>query len=165
MIPDIRKILYTTDLSESARHAFSYAATLANRFDAKITILHVVEEFSANVQGQVAAFLGEEGWQGVQKRKEKEFMDTLRGRLDEFCDEMGSQLEACPFLVDEIIVKQGSPVEQILLQADESNCDVIVMGTHGHGLLADALIGSNARRVVRRCKKPVLVVRLPEEGT
>ena len=163
MIPDISKILYTTDLSESARYAFNYAATIANRFDAKITILFVVEEISANVHSQVAALLGEDRWQGVQKRKEKEFMDTVRGRLDEFCDEMGAQLEACPFLVDEIIVKQGRSVEQILLQADESNCDVIVMGTHGHGLLADALIGSTARRVVRRSKKPVLVIRLPEE--
>jgi nucleotide-binding universal stress UspA family protein len=37
------------------------------------------------------------------------------------------------------------------------------MGTHGHGILEEAIIGSTARRVVRRSKKPVLVVRLPEE--
>jgi nucleotide-binding universal stress UspA family protein len=37
------------------------------------------------------------------------------------------------------------------------------MGTHGHGTLADAMMGSTARRVLRRSKKPVLVVRLPEE--
>jgi nucleotide-binding universal stress UspA family protein len=37
------------------------------------------------------------------------------------------------------------------------------MGTHGHGTLADAMMGSTARRVLRRSAKPVLVVRLPEE--
>ena len=37
------------------------------------------------------------------------------------------------------------------------------MGTQGHGLLEDVLIGSTAQRVIRRSKKPVLVVRLPEE--
>jgi nucleotide-binding universal stress UspA family protein len=36
------------------------------------------------------------------------------------------------------------------------------MGAHGHGVLADAVMGSVSRRVVRRCKKPVLVIRLPE---
>ena len=38
-----------------------------------------------------------------------------------------------------------------------------MMGTQGHGILEDALIGSTARRVIRRSKKPVLVVRLPDE--
>jgi nucleotide-binding universal stress UspA family protein len=38
-----------------------------------------------------------------------------------------------------------------------------VMGTHGHGTLADVMMGSTARRVLRRSRKPVLVVRLPEE--
>jgi nucleotide-binding universal stress UspA family protein len=37
------------------------------------------------------------------------------------------------------------------------------MGTQGHGFLEDVLLGSTARRVIRRSKKPVLVVRLPEE--
>ena len=45
--------------------------------------------------------------------------------------------------------------------ADERNCDLIVMGSHAHGVIEGALIGSTARRVVRRSKKPVLVVRLP----
>jgi len=46
--------------------------------------------------------------------------------------------------------------------ADKRHCDLIVMGSHGHGGFVDALIGSTARRVVRRSKKPVLVVRLSE---
>ncbi|MBC8246357.1 MAG: universal stress protein, partial [Deltaproteobacteria bacterium] len=61
------------------------------------------------------------------------------------------------------VVLWGNPVEQILLQAAERNCDLIVMGTHGHGTLADVMIGSTARRVIRRSKIPVLVVRLPED--
>ncbi len=39
-----QKILYTTDLSETANFAFSYAASLANHYDAVITILHVLKE-------------------------------------------------------------------------------------------------------------------------
>ena len=68
------------------------------------------------------------------------------------------------FVTDEIVVERGNPVEQILKQAEEKNCDLIVMGTHGHGTLADVMLGSTARRVVRRSLKPVLVVRLPKEA-
>ncbi len=46
MLPDIKRILYATDLSENARHAFGYAASLANRYGAKIIVLHVIEDFS-----------------------------------------------------------------------------------------------------------------------
>ena len=42
MIPEINKILYATDLSENARFAFGFAASLANRYNAKVTILHVL---------------------------------------------------------------------------------------------------------------------------
>ena len=42
IIPDIKKILYSTDLSENARYCFGYAASLAHRYDALITILHVL---------------------------------------------------------------------------------------------------------------------------
>ena len=53
--------------------------------------------------------------------------------------------------------------EKILETANKLNCDIIVMGTHGTGTFADAMLGSTARRVVRHSKKPVFVVRLTEE--
>jgi nucleotide-binding universal stress UspA family protein len=71
--------------------------------------------------------------------------------------------DSCAFTVDEILVTSGNPVEEILREAEEGDFDMVVMGTHGHGTLADAMMGSTARRVLRRCSKPVLVVRLPEE--
>ena len=63
---------------------------------------------------------------------------------------------------DEIIVEKGNPVERIVKVADSRNCDIIVMGSHGHGIIEEALIGSTARRVLRQATKPVLVVRLPD---
>ncbi|OQW98326.1 MAG: hypothetical protein BWK74_04790 [Desulfobacteraceae bacterium A6] len=161
MIPEIKRILYTTDLSENAKYAFTYAATIANRFDAKITILHVLEVFSQNAERQIAEFLGKDRWNEIQKNKKQEYIESIKKRLNDFCEEMYSSLKSCPFLVDEIIVKEGIPVDEILKAVDSENFDMVVMGTHGHGVIADALIGSNARRVLRRCKKPVMVIRLP----
>jgi nucleotide-binding universal stress UspA family protein len=163
MIPKIKRILYTTDLSESARFAFSYAATIANQFDAKVVILHVLEDISANIHSQVSSMIGENRWAELQKQKEEAFFQTIEARLNEFCHELKSEYgDTCPFVVEEPLVEQGNAVEQILKISEEKNCDLIVMGTHGYGMLADALIGSTARRVVRRSRIPVMVIRLPE---
>jgi len=162
MIPEINKILYATDLSENARYAFSYAASIANRFEARITILHVLEEISHSATIRLATMLGENKWRKLQDRNIQEVLDTIRTRLEKFCQDASKELEECPYLVDDVIIKQGEPVELILSQAEETGCDLIVMGTHGHGLLADAMMGSTATRVVRRSLLPVLIVRLPK---
>jgi nucleotide-binding universal stress UspA family protein len=54
-------------------------------------------------------------------------------------------------------------VEVIVRTAEEKACDLIVLGSHGYGMLKDALMGGTARGVIRRTRKPVLLVRLPEE--
>lgn len=73
-------------------------------------------------------------------------------------------MPSCPFLVHEIIVEIGEPVDAILAWVENSGCDIVVMGARGRGMIVNALIGSVSRRVVRRCRKPVLVVRLPEDA-
>ncbi len=161
MMPRIKNILYATDLSENSRYAFGYAAVLAVQFDAKITILHVLEDLNPSAQSQLLAFLGEERWQDLVKHKEKEFLALINERINTFCGEMEKQYGKCPQLVDQILVRQGTPEEVILREAHQGESDVIVMGTHGYGTFAEALMGSVARRVVRRCRKPVLTVRLP----
>ncbi len=67
-------------------------------------------------------------------------------------------------MVDEIVVEVGEPVDAILAWVENSGCDIVVMGARGRGMIVNALIGSTSRRVVRRCRKPVLVVRLPEDA-
>jgi nucleotide-binding universal stress UspA family protein len=163
MIPEINKILYTTDLSKNARHAFSYAASIANRYDAGVTILHVLEDISPTTYSLVVNIIGEEEWGQLRTRNEKEVLDKLQSRLTKFCDGVQAELPTCPFITDNIIVKIGNPVDVILQEVEDKGYDMVVMGAHGHSVLANALMGSTSRRVIRRCKTPVLVVRLPEE--
>lgn len=164
MIPDIKRILYATDLSENARYAFGYAVSLANRHDAKITVLHVVEELSSFAQSMVADMMGEKRLADIKTGKEKEVISELKIRLEEFCDNVRHEQPSCPFVVDNTIVVTGHPVDQIVHQAAEMDADLIVIGSHGRGGLADVTLGSTSRRVLRRCAVPVLVVRLPENG-
>ena len=162
MVPQLKKILYATDLSENARYAFGYAASLAHRYDAAITILHVVEKISPATRLQIASYMGEEQLQRMEQEKEKFLLDSITERLNGFCREMDAKMDTCKFIVEKIVVVQGIPHEVIIQQAEVAQCDLIVMGTHGHNAFKDALIGGTARRVVRRSPLPVMVIRLPE---
>lgn len=164
MIPEIKKILYSTDLSPYARHAFSYAASLANRYDAGITILHVLEDISSTTDSLVINIIGKQKWKELRSRNENEILETIKSRLKKFCEDVQSELPSCPFITENIKVKIGNPVDEILMEVEDNNYDMVVMGAHGHGVLSDALMGSVSQRVVRRCKIPVLIVRLPEEA-
>lgn len=162
-IPEIRKILYATDLSETARHAFAYTASLANRYGAGVTILHVLEESSSYRDSLVMNIIGEDKWNELRKANEQRALETIKTRLQKFCEDVSAQLPACPFITDNVVVKIGHPVEEIVKVAEKGDFDIVIMGAHGHGLLEDAMIGSTSRRVLRRCKKPVLIIRLPRE--
>ena len=67
--------------------------------------------------------------------------------------------------VESIDVCEGFPADEILKKADDFNCDAIVMGTHGKGLIGHAFLGSTAKRVLRRTRKPVFIIPLPKGET
>ena len=169
----INKILYATDLSENARYAFAYAVSLADLYNAAITFIHVLPEVPDLLDKSVIGYISKERWEEIKSQNVDEAKEALIGKrrdhlvikdaLHQFSENVKASHEGDAFVTDDIIVARGNPVEQILKQADEKNCDLIVMGTHGQGTLADAMMGSTARRVLRRSTKPVLVVRLPEE--
>jgi nucleotide-binding universal stress UspA family protein len=62
----------------------------------------------------------------------------------------------------ETTVLEGSPSREIVRYAEEQDCDLIVMGTHGRGGIDRLLLGSVAERVVRASEVPVLTVRVGE---
>lgn len=170
----IENILYATDLSENARYAFAYAISLANLYKAKLLLLHVLSDVPDIVDKNIAGYLSEDQWESIKESHVQEAKEVLVGKrrdralvseiLDQFSAKAKADFGENAIPSDEIIVSKGNPVEVILKTAEEKNCDLIVMGTHGRGTLADAMLGSTARRVVRRSKKPVLVIRLPEDA-
>ena len=162
MIPEIKKILYATDLSENARYAFGYAVSLANRYDAKITVMHVVEELSSFARSMVEEILGEKRWAERIKDKETDVIEKLKSRLDSFCNDIRDEQPSCPFVIDKILVVTGHPVDQIVRHAKGINADLIVMGSRGKGGLADVTLGSTSRRVLKQGVAPVMVIRLPK---
>ena len=168
---EIKKILYATDMSESARQALAYAVSLAGLYHAGITIVHALEE-SPGMEAAVMYHVGPERWAEIKRQdednarnviiaKQREDSPAMKAALKEFYKEVSEKFENQSFQLDGVVVKRGNPVDVIVDTANHTGCDLIVMGTHGIGGLAKMMLGSTAQKVLKNSKVPVLVVRLP----
>jgi len=167
---EINKILYATDLSKNAHYAFSYAVSLGNLYNANIVLLHVLPEAPVPMDKRVIGYIGATKWEKIKQQHYNEAKEALIGKRDDHAAVMEvlnqfhkDAKKDTDSTEDEIIVETGNTVDIILKHAKDKNCGLIVMGTHGHGSLTDAMMGTTARRVSRRSRIPVLTVRLPEE--
>jgi nucleotide-binding universal stress UspA family protein len=165
MIPQIRKILYATDLSKNSVYAFRYATKIAEKFDAAMIILHVIEPVPSIARHYMKIYVDESKWEEKVRYEQDLAIERIRKRLQEFCKQETQDAPQCLALVSSILVRPGYPVEEILKAADEEDCSMIVLGTHGKGFLKQTFLGSVARSVLDRAKKPVFIVPLSDEET
>jgi nucleotide-binding universal stress UspA family protein len=159
MIPQIKKILFATDLSKNSAYAFYYAVHMAKRDEARIVILHAVEP----LPHMLATF--EDFPQKVAKDRWEETVKKFKERIQDISVKVDARMGISSVdLVSNILIRPGNPVEEILKTADEEGCDVIVLGTHGKGFLKQTFLGSVSNSVLLRTRKPVFVVPLPSEN-
>lgn len=158
MIPQIKKILYATDLSKNSSYAFLHAIDLAKKYGAKIVILHAIEPIPpyAEVYGaSIDAF---------RKKQDEGVIESLKKHLEGFCKKAETQIGSpCVELISKILVPTEHPPEAILNAADQEGCDAIVIGTHGKGFISNTFLGSVSKAVLHRTRKPVFIVPLPSE--
>ncbi len=158
MEPGIKKILYATDLSENSAYAFRYAVALAKKFDAEIVVLHVEEAIPKSVR----IYMQDDLVKKKREIKKRQATERIKNRLKLFCDR---ELKGDQAFIDRVVtikVSQGYPAEEILTQSEKMDCDAIVMGTHGKGMMTHAFLGSVAERILRRISKPTFVIPLPK---
>jgi nucleotide-binding universal stress UspA family protein len=145
----LERILVPTDFSDSARQAFRYGVSFAREYRAELLLLHVVEVVPAGYASDLFPVPMAEVFREVSTHAEAEL-----GRLAEEAREKGVE----PLLR----VVQGKASAEIVRVATEEKADMIVLGTHGRGLLDTALFGSTTERVVRKAPCPVLTCRPAE---
>lgn len=163
MLPEIRRILYAIDLSKNSAFAFRYALKLAEPSRAEIILLHVMEELSPTAMALVGSYIVEERKEAFDQKQTAYYEEAIKKRLTAFSQK---ELKSTSELDEKgvtIKLVSGYPAEEILKQADKLNCDAIVMGTHSKGFLQQTFLGSIAKRVLRRVRKPVFIIPLPEE--
>ena len=172
-LPEIeyKRILYTTDLSESGRYAFPYAASIAQRFDSELTVFHVVE--TRDFEKYLLGYINEDLWKDLKTQDLEEARRTLISRkrddaeikdsVQQFCKECLSRQPDKSVLSYHVTIEKGEPVEKILQEAHSGGYDLVVISKRGQrGSVRDAVMGGTARRIIRRCNIPVMVVQLPD---
>ena len=135
--PAIRRILVTTDFSEGTAGTLKYAFSMAQECQAKITLLHIVDDVSVDLPYK----LRESVIRGVRRKLE----ELLPSGVRDWCD-IKTRIET------------GMPYRAILKILKSEKADLLVMNVHGKSLLERALIGSTAERVVRAAPCPVLLI-------
>ncbi len=145
----IQRILVATDFSETSKVALQQATELASIFQARLDVLHVVEEpfgYVASTHGylpEADAFL-------------ESLSNAARIQLHQvLTPEEIQQWQA------RLSLRTGTPYAEIVRYAKDHQIDLIVLGTHGRGPLSHMMLGSVAEKVVRYAACPVLTVRSP----
>jgi nucleotide-binding universal stress UspA family protein len=135
----IRVILHPTDFSDDSAEAARIALAVARDRGARLVVLHVAPREIADgrfIVGPTPHAFREQLWDHLRRFEVAE-----------------------PRVHIEPILKEGTPAAEILRTAQESHCDLIVMGTHGRSGLGCVLMGSVAESVLRSAECPVLVVK------
>ncbi|MFQ5640261.1 MAG: universal stress protein [bacterium] len=142
---NIKKILMPTDFSKNANQALRYAALLADRLRAELTLLHVVTLYQDDSNDPDYHF---PDLKEIYGKLEK----SAANNMDKFTHEF-ERLQ-----VNKVTVRGISPAEEIVNYEILNDVDLIVMGTHGRSAVGRFLVGSVTEKVVRHVSSPVLTV-------
>jgi nucleotide-binding universal stress UspA family protein len=141
-----RHILAPTDFSEYSKKAVASALELAQKFGAKLTILHVVELPPYPVEGYVPPSLS------------ATFLDDMERQATVDLAQVVPEAEAAKVEVVRLVAV-GTPYRKIVETAEADHVDLIVMATAGRTGFSHLVLGSIAERVVRTASCPVLTMR------
>jgi nucleotide-binding universal stress UspA family protein len=156
MSKSIEKVLYAVDLGENAKQALSMALHLVKTHKAKLILLHVVEPLRSSAMDSVAMYFPQESLKELHERSIEEVKDNIDKQIkDLYSEQINSELPDKNF---EIHVLSGVPAPTIIKTAVKMDVDLVVMGSHSHGILDNLFLGSVANKVVNRSTKPVLLV-------
>ncbi|MDP9148575.1 MAG: universal stress protein [Myxococcota bacterium] len=141
--PSIERILVPHDFSETAEYALRYALLLAEKFGARIIVLHTYEIPSYSYPEAFVTSV--ESTVHIEEAARKA-LEAVVARAQR------------PDLQIDMMLRRGTAWTEIGSAAQETKADLIAMGTHGRRGVARALLGSVAEKVVRTAPCPVLTV-------
>lgn len=150
-------ILLCYDGSPSARHALAIAnATLGDR---PVTVLHV---WNPPVKVLADAFGAKEP---AHAASTDELEGRALGRAQEIAGEGAELAREAGFVVEGRVERSDGAVWETILEiAEQTDADMIVIGTHGTTAVRSVLLGSVSNAVVHHSERPVLVVPHPDSG-
>ena len=144
---DIQNVLWLTDFSEDSRYALAHARTLAELFQTKLYLMHVVANADSDIYGHVAG-----DYLTIVDNALERSTEFLRAAAREGLKESANVA---------VLVRQGDILEEILKVIEQKEIGTVVMASHGRTGVSHLLLGSIAEKVIRSASCPVYVVRHP----
>ncbi len=132
-------VLFPTDFSDNAEHAFAYVNELAKTVAKRITLLHVQDKVRIDKHLEY---------------KLEEFNSIDETRLDR----MKTSLAQSSGAYVETATVYGMPVSEILKKAQENKVTLIVMGSQGRGYISEFFLGSVSHNIARHSETSVLLI-------
>ncbi len=144
----MKHIVVAVDFSNATPGVVEHAVQLARAFDSEIQFFHVIEpEPSYTAYGFTPdEFPAMNAFQEEARRRATRKLDELLEKVRADVPRASSQLA------------EGSPLHSLLDHVKKSGADFVIVGSHGHGVIASLLLGSVAEGVVRKASVPTLVV-------
>jgi len=145
---EIHRILVATDFSSYGDFSIKRAVSLAETFKSRITALHVITE---NLQEMPLFFLDDEKMAELKQHQ----LHQAKSRLNDV-------IKAIPNpkgIVIDPKIRLGIPYRQIIMEAEEGDYDLVVIGARGISRVKEFFYGSNAEKVVRRSPCSVYLVK------
>ncbi len=147
---DFKKILFPTDFSKMAEYTLDYAISMAEKFNAKIHLIHVVDE-----SVDVADFYFPYSSMEVE---EDNMVKAAKKAMDRLCNlKLGGTEEY------ETKVLEGIPHKEIVKYLNENGIDLLIMSTHSKKGIEQLLLGSTTKKVYKEVSCPVLIILPPDE--
>lgn len=144
----MKKILTAVDFSNATPGVVATATKIANAFEAELHLLHVIEP-----EPTYTAY----GFSPEEFPAIHTFHEETRTRAQKTLDNLGAKLDLkgrTPITH----LSDGSPLHSLVDKAAEIGADLVILGAHGHGVVASLLLGSVAEGMVRKAIVPTLVV-------
>lgn len=143
----IRRVLYASDFSPASRRAFATAVAMASSFNAKLTIVYVIEPVVSTVSEQYLDAVTMDQLVKEERRWSVGQLEKLAARARRAGVNVAT------------LVRKGDPADEIVRAGRSTQAELIVVGTHGRRGLQKVFLGSVAERVVATAACPVVTVR------
>lgn len=156
----IQTILFPTDLCVFTPYLMKHVTDLAQRWGAKVVLVHAVEPLSSLGAAVVKTYLGGQFGRDFSQAGLESLVTSIRERIvDLLADELVYGGEGTD-VIQEVVVEIGKPAEIILTQAQSCGADLLVLGSHSpdRGGICDGALGSVAAKVLQQSKIPVYFV-------
>lgn len=147
---EIKRILCPIDFSDTSRHALEHAFAFARWYQARVTVLHVLNVPVPMMPASGVPVGVPVDLSGLPPLRSEDVAEDLR--------QFSSSTNGADPNAADVVVVEGSPVREILRQAEETRTDLLVMGTHGRSGFEALFLGSVTEKVLRTTHVPVLTV-------